>query len=147
MPKILVVDDEADILIVVERRLRIGYDVVTAMTGYDGLDKARSENPDAIVLDLMLPGIDGHQICAMLKRDLRFREVPIIILSARAQMTDVETSMQCGADAHLAKPFDHQVLIGQIETLLAARANKGIMPKALGPRPADAVSREPSAPH
>jgi DNA-binding response OmpR family regulator len=122
MPKILVVDDETDILMVVERRLQLaGYDVITASNGYDGLAAARSEGPDAIVLDLMLPGIDGQQICTMLKRDLRFRDVPIVILSARSQLKDVETSMQCGADAYVSKPFDYKVLLEQLEKLLARR--------------------------
>lgn len=124
MPKILLVDDEPDIVTVVERRLRLaGYEVITATDGIAGLSLARSENPDAIVLDLMLPGIDGHQICAMLKRDLRFRHVPIIILSARAQVSDVETSIACGADAHIAKPFDHTILIHQLGLLLADKTS------------------------
>jgi DNA-binding response OmpR family regulator len=120
--KVLLVDDEPDILAVVQRRLQLhNYQVITAEDGYEGLARARKENPDVIVLDLMLPGIDGHQICAILKRDLRFRDVPIIILSARSQLKDVETSIQCGADAFVAKPFDHQVLISQIDSLLARR--------------------------
>lgn len=119
-PRILVVDDEADIRLVVERRLTLkGYEVITAATGYEGLNKARSESPDLIVLDLMLPGIDGNQICAILKRDLRYKDTPIIILSAKSQARDIDISMQCGADAYVSKPFDHQVLIAQIESLLA----------------------------
>jgi DNA-binding response OmpR family regulator len=121
--RILVVDDEPDIRLVVERRLTLkGYEVITAATGYEGLNKARGEHPDLIVLDLMLPGIDGNQICAMLKRDTRYRDIPIIILSAKSQTRDIDVSMSCGADAYVAKPFDHQVLLDQIESLLAGRA-------------------------
>ncbi len=124
--KILIVDDEADIVLVVERRLTLqGYEVISASTGYAGLNKARSEHPDLILLDLMLPGIDGNQICAMLKRDLRYRDIPIVILSAKSQLKDIEVSMQCGADAYIAKPFDHQTLLSQVETLLAARKGGG----------------------
>jgi DNA-binding response OmpR family regulator len=120
--KILIVDDEADICAVVERRLALqGYDVICANTGYDGLNKARSERPDLILLDLLLPGIDGNQICAMLKRDLRYRDIPVIILSARSQLKDIEVSMKCGADAYVTKPYDHQILLAQIQYLLAAR--------------------------
>ena len=120
-PRILVVDDEADIRLVVERRLTLkGYEVITAATGYEGLNKARSEHPDLIVLDLMLPGIDGNQVCAMLKRDLRYRDIPILVLSAKSQARDVEVSMQCGADAYLVKPFDQETLLIQIETLLGS---------------------------
>jgi DNA-binding response OmpR family regulator len=120
--KILVVDDETDIRIVVERRLSLqGYDVISASTGYEGLNKARTERPDLILLDLLLPGIDGNQICAMLKRDLRYRDIPVIILSAKSQLKDIEVSMQCGADAYIAKPFDHLVLLAQIRHLLTAR--------------------------
>lgn len=123
--RILVVDDEADVLLVVERRLRLaGFQVLTAATGSDGLNAARREMPDLIILDLMLPGIDGYQVCAMLKRDIRFRDVPIIILSARSQIKDMDTAMQCGADAFVAKPFDHQVLLSHVQSLLTERCRR-----------------------
>jgi DNA-binding response OmpR family regulator len=144
--RILLVDDEPDIRLVVERRLRLaGFKVITAATGPDGLNAARREGPDAIVLDLMLPGIDGYQVCAMLKRDLRFRDVPIIILSARSQLKDMETAVQCGADAFVAKPFDHEVLLAHLRNLLTARRQRQAQLADDGTAPAAVAANRPSA--
>ena len=74
MTKILAVDDDVMVLAVIKKRLEFaGYEVITAMEGLEGLKKARSENPDLIVLDLILPNLNGYQICAMLKRDSKYR--------------------------------------------------------------------------
>lgn len=124
MKKILIIEDEEAIRFILEKRLRdAGYLPISAENGIEGLNKARKENPDLILLDLMLPGIDGYQICSMLKRDRRYAHIPIIILTARIQQKDYELAMELGADAFLTKPFESQVLLSKIEELL--KNNKG----------------------
>jgi DNA-binding response OmpR family regulator len=118
--RILVVDDEQDILLLLQRRLESsGYEVITACTGQDGLEKARTEAPDLIILDLMLPGLDGYQICGILKHDRRYMKMPILVLTARAQLKDYELGMKVGADAYVTKPFEPQSLLIKIEELLS----------------------------
>jgi DNA-binding response OmpR family regulator len=122
--RILVVDDEQDILLLLQRRLEsAGYDVTTAATGSEGLEKARKESPDLIVLDLMLPGLDGYQICGILKHDRRYMKIPILILTARAQPKDYELGIKVGADAYVTKPFEPQTLLAKIEDLLNKKNN------------------------
>lgn len=124
MKKILIIEDEEAIRFILEKRLSdAGYLVISAENGLEGLNKARKENPDLILLDLMLPGIDGYQVCSILKRDRRYTHIPIIILTARIQQKDYELAMQVGADAFLTKPFESQVLLSKIEELL--KNNKG----------------------
>ncbi len=124
MKKILIIEDEEAIRFILEKRLRdAGYLPIPAENGIEGLNKARKENPDLIILDLMLPGIDGYQVCSMLKRDRRYAHIPIIILTARIQQKDYELAMELGADAFLTKPFESQVLLSKIEELL--KNNKG----------------------
>ncbi|MEO0089226.1 MAG: response regulator [candidate division WOR-3 bacterium] len=124
MKKILIIEDEEAIRFILEKRLSdAGYLTISAENGIEGLNKARKENPDLILLDLMLPGIDGYQICSMLKRDRRYAHIPIIILTARIQQKDYELAMELGADAFLTKPFENQVLLSKIEELL--KNNKG----------------------
>lgn len=124
MKKILIIEDEEAIRFILEKRLSdAGYFVISAENGLEGLNKARKENPDLILLDLMLPGIDGYQVCSILKRDRRYTHIPIIILTARIQQKDYELAMQVGADAFLTKPFESQVLLSKIEELL--KNNKG----------------------
>src|SRR4030042_1131443 len=93
--KILVVDDEEDILELVRHNLaREGYQVVCAATGEKAVDKAQKEKPDLIVLDLMLPGIDGLQVARSLKDDARTRHVPIIMLTAKGEEADIVTGLE-----------------------------------------------------
>ncbi len=117
--KILIVDDEQDLVHVVEFRLKsAGYEIITAYDGQDGLSKARSLNPDLIILDLMLPKIDGYKVCRMLKFDDKYKKIPIILFTARAQESDKKMGEDVGADAYITKPFDPKVLLGRIEELL-----------------------------
>ena len=118
--RILVVDDEARIVTVIQKRLEsAGYEVITAMDGTEALTKARSANPDLIVLDLILPKMNGYQVCSILKRDSSYKQIPILILTARSQERDVDEGMRVGADAYMTKPFKNEILLGQIEQLLA----------------------------
>lgn len=122
MPKrILVVEDEPDILEVLRARFEAaGFEVEAATDGLTALNRARTISPDLIVLDLMLPGIDGFSICAMLKRDQQYSRIPILILSARSQPNDVNTGLGLGADAYLTKPFRAEELLEKVNDLLGA---------------------------
>lgn len=118
--KLLLVDDEPDIVSMVKVRLEAnGYDVVTASDGKEAIDKAHKEKPDLIILDLMLPKIDGFKVCAMLKRDQRYMKIPIVMFTARAQETDEKLGKQLGADAYIMKPFEAKTLLDTIKGLLA----------------------------
>jgi DNA-binding response OmpR family regulator len=119
MKKILIIEDEEAIRFILEKRLSdAGYFVISAEDGIEGLNKLRKENPDLIVLDLMLPGLDGYQICSLIKRDRRYAHIPVLILTARIQQKDYEMAMAVGADAFLTKPFESQVLLSKIAELL-----------------------------
>ena len=118
--KILVVDDEPQLVDALKMRLEANsYDVLTAYNGHEGLEKARREKPDLIILDLILPKIDGYKVCRMLKFDNEYKNIPIIILSARAQETDKKMGAEVGADAYITKPFELEVVLKKIEKLLA----------------------------
>ena len=127
MKKILAVDDDAMVLAVIKKRLEFaGYEVITAMEGLEGLKKARTENPDLIVLDLILPNLNGYQICAMLKRDSTYRNIPIVMLTSRSQQADIAEGMKAGADAYITKPYDPDEFIAKIQALLTgSQQNKG----------------------
>lgn len=94
------------------------YEVITAGDGQEGLDKAKTENPDLIVLDLMLPKMNGYKVCGLLKNDRRYAKIPIILFSAKAQDKDVQLGEQVGANAYLTKPFEPDALLSKIEELI-----------------------------
>jgi len=117
--RILIVDDEHELVSMVKMRLEAaGYDTLEAYDGQDALAKARKENPDLIVLDLMLPKMDGYKVCRMLKFDEKYKKIPIIMFTARIQDSDKEMGVEVGADAYITKPFDSQLLLAKIEELL-----------------------------
>lgn len=119
MAKILVVDDEVRVLSVIEKRLESqGYAVVTAQDGNEALKKVRSENPDLIILDLILPGLNGYEVCSFLKRDKRLMKIPVVMLTARSQEADAEMGFKAGADAYMTKPFKHEILLERVKELL-----------------------------
>ncbi|MCM8800538.1 MAG: response regulator [Candidatus Omnitrophica bacterium] len=114
--KILVVDDEPDILNMIRLRLEAnGYEVITASDGNTAYQRARSDSPDLIILDLMLPGMDGYQVCRLLKFDERYRSIPVIILTALSQKEDKEWAEKVGADCYLTKPFESDELLNKIK--------------------------------
>jgi len=118
--RILVVDDEEDIVALVRIRLEAeGYEVLVASDGQQALDTAKKEMPNLIILDLMLPKIDGYKVCRMLKFDERYKKIPIILFTARSQSSDKDLGMEVGADAYLTKPFDSKVLLDSIKRLLS----------------------------
>lgn len=119
--RLLLVDDEPDLVQMVSVRLKAaGYEVSTAYDGQEALEKARQSQPDLMILDLMLPKLDGYKVCRLLKFDERTRAMPILILTARAQVEDVTLATECGADAYLTKPFEAKVLLAKLQELLAA---------------------------
>jgi len=120
MPKkILVADDEADLVSIVKMRLEANnYLVITAFDGQEALEKARKEKPDLVILDLMLPKMDGYKVCGLLKADTRYNKIPIIMFIARAQESDEKLGFEVGADAYITKPFEAEILLGKIKELL-----------------------------
>jgi len=117
--KILVVDDEAVILTVIQSRLEAnGYEVITASDGQQGLSKARSEKPDLIILDLMLPKLDGARLCRLLKFDDNYKHIPILVLTARVRKESFQKGLDAGADAFVTKPFVPETLLDNIKQLL-----------------------------
>jgi DNA-binding response OmpR family regulator len=114
--KILVVDDEPKIAEICQDYLKAaGYQVVIAMTGPDGLSMARRERPDLIVLDLMLPEMDGLDVCRTLRRE---SDVPIIMLTARVEETDKLIGLEIGADDYITKPFSPRELVARVRVVL-----------------------------
>jgi len=117
--RILLVDDEKDLVETVSFRLQANnYAVIFAYDGQEGLEKAKKENPDLIILDLMLPKMDGYKVCGLLKADARYNKIPIIMFTARAQESDIKMGEEAGADAYITKPFEPQVLLEKIKELL-----------------------------
>jgi two-component system phosphate regulon response regulator PhoB len=117
--KILVVDDEDDIRELVELYMtREGYDVRPCDTGEQAMDLARSQVPDLIILDLMLPGINGLDVCRQLKHDPKTQSIPIIMLTAKGEETDIVTGLELGADDYVTKPFSGKVLVARSRRLL-----------------------------
>lgn len=117
--KIIVVEDEPDLVDVVTYNLeREGYSVRASKRGDEGLNLIRSEVPDLVLLDLMLPGMDGLSICRQMKSDSSMREIPIIIASAKGEESDVVIGLEMGADDYLAKPFSPRELLARIRAVL-----------------------------
>ena len=117
--KILLVDDEPDLVSLLKKRLEINnYEVISASDGMEALRKAKKEKPDLIILDLMLPKMDGYKLCRMLKFDEKYKRIPIIMLTARVQEEDKKLGKETGANAYITKPFKPDVLLAKIEELL-----------------------------
>jgi two-component system alkaline phosphatase synthesis response regulator PhoP len=120
--RILIVEDDPSVLRAISYMLeKEGYSVLTAMNGLEGLKKAKEENPDLLVLDVMLPGIDGFEICHRLRAESPTAKLPILMLSAKGQAADRSMGLGVGANEYLTKPVERTVLLGKIEALLAAK--------------------------
>jgi DNA-binding response OmpR family regulator len=121
--KILVVDDEPHIAQIMKLTLEYsGYEVTVAGDGAEGLKMAKEWEPDLILLDLMLPNIDGFKVCRLLKFDQKYRHIPIILVSAMGETKDKELGKQVGADLYISKPFKQEELVAQVENLLKQRS-------------------------
>ncbi len=127
MPKkILAVDDERHIVRLVQVNLqRAGYEVVTAFDGKEALEKIKSENPDLVVLDVMMPYMDGFEVLQTLRKDPATRELPVIMLTAKAQDADVFRGWQSGVDCYLTKPFNPMELISFVRRIFKSLEDGG----------------------
>jgi CheY-like chemotaxis protein len=119
---VLVVDDDP----VIQKLLKVnfemeGYRVVSAADGAEGLEQARAEDPDVIILDIMMPRMNGLEVLTVLKGDGALRAIPVILLSAKAQAGDVQAGLDKGADAYVTKPFDPLELLDRVGEFVAAR--------------------------
>jgi DNA-binding response OmpR family regulator len=117
--KILIIDDESHIVEMLKIRLdSAGYETIAATDGAEGLRLARETNPNLIILDIMLPKLDGYKVCGLLKADTRYNKIPIIMFTARTEETDKKVSEEVGANAYITKPFKSEVLLDKIKELL-----------------------------
>jgi len=117
--KILIVDDEEDVLELVRYNLdRSGYHIETASSGEEALSKARKSMPELIILDLMLPGIDGLEVCKKLKGDVKTEHIPVVMLTAKGDESDIVTGLELGAEDYITKPFSPKVLIARVRRIL-----------------------------
>ncbi len=124
--RILVVDDEKLIVTMLTDILQAhGFQVLTAQDGDEGLKLARSEQPDLIILDVMMPKLDGFKVARLLKFDRNFQHIPIIVLTAKAGAGDPQVSKTVGADVHLTKPVDPKLLVAQVNALLTGGTRPG----------------------
>lgn len=122
-PKILAVDDAPENLEILRTRLAAkGYDVITAADGEEGLARARAESPDLVLLDIMMPKLDGIAVLKALKADTALRFVPVVLVTAKADTRDVVAGLEAGADDYLTKPFDQAALVARVRSLLRIKA-------------------------
>ena len=129
---ILVVDDEEDILELIRYNLaKEGYQVTCANSGETGLAKARSEHPDLVLLDLMLPGMDGFDVCRALRSDANTRNLALIMLTAKGEEPDIVTGLELGADDYVVKPFSTRVLLARVKTVLRRKQEAPIDTQAV----------------
>ena len=125
--KILVIDDEEDILELLRFNLtKEGYQVCSASTGEEALSLARTEHPDLVLLDLMLPGIDGLEVGRRLKADPLTRSMPIVMLTAKGEESDIVTGLELGAEDYITKPFSRKVLVARLRAVLRRKAEKAV---------------------
>jgi len=120
MPKeILIVDDEPGIVVPVQFLMeQQGYNVITADRGEDALDLIYKYKPDLVLLDIMLPGIDGYEICEIVRLDADYRDVKIVFLTAKGRDVEIAKGLALGADAYITKPFSNDELVSSVEKLL-----------------------------
>ncbi|WP_319415054.1 response regulator transcription factor [Marispirochaeta aestuarii] len=124
---VLIIDDEQYIRELLEYNLeKEGYSVIPAASGEEGLDLARRNHPALIILDLMLPGIDGIDVCRRLKKDPRTADIPIIMASAKGEDADIVVGLEIGADDYITKPFSPRVLGARIRAVLRRKDQKGL---------------------
>lgn len=118
-PKIVVIEDREDVVRVLKTYLEPeGFQVVTAATGEEGLRVVNREKPDLLILDLVLPGLDGLEVCRRLRRDPDTAQLPILILSGKGEATDRVTGLEVGADDYVAKPFNATEVVARVKALL-----------------------------
>ena len=124
--RILVIDDEIDFVKMLQARLRIeGYEVLTAEDGIQGVQVARKERPDLIILDIMMPGLDGHSVCDMIKKSTLTWSIPVIYLTAKTGQADETEALEKGAKHYLTKPYNPAMLMEMIKSVLMENEGAG----------------------
>jgi len=119
-PRILVADDEPALLRLLEFVLgRRGYIIQGVTNGNAAIEVLKTESPDLVILDVMMPGLDGYEVLTFIRETLRLEGLPVVMLTARAQLDDIQRGLTLGADAYLAKPFDPEELLSVVESLLS----------------------------
>jgi signal transduction histidine kinase/DNA-binding response OmpR family regulator len=118
---VLVVEDNADVRLYIRGSLEPGYRVIEAPDGRQGIAAARKHYPDIIISDIMMPGVDGYELCRVLKKDVATSHIPIILLTARVQEENVIQGLECGADDYVTKPFNTQILMARVKNLMDLR--------------------------
>jgi DNA-binding response OmpR family regulator len=123
--KILLIDDDVDVVDILEVKLRnSGYIVTSANSGLEGLNKVYQESPHLIILDLMLPGLDGFSISRILKFDERYKHIPIIMLTGRTDHKSINLGLKVGADKYMTKPFDPNEVLTEVKKFLESSITK-----------------------
>ena len=124
--KVLLVDDESEMVNSLKEGLELqGYSVITAQDGNSALEMVRNEAPHLILLDLMLPGLDGYHVLKLLKSDERYRQIPILVITARGDDKDLMQAVECGADGCLLKPLKFDILMERIRNVLGSGGGNG----------------------
>ena len=119
-PRILVADDEPALLRLLEFVLgRRGYVIQGVTNGNAAIEVLKTESPDLVILDVMMPGLDGYEVLTFIRETPRLEGLPVVILTARAQLDDIQRGLTLGADAYLAKPFDPEELFSVVESLVS----------------------------
>ena len=125
--QILIIEDDEDITELLKYNLtREGYRVASVTSGEESLEAVKANVPDLILLDLMLPGLDGLEVCRLLKRDAQTSQIPIIMVTAKGEEVDIVTGLELGADDYITKPFSPKVLLARVRTVIR---RKHVKPK------------------
>ncbi len=123
MAKILLVDDEPEIRYIARRMLeKAGHEVSEACDGEECLQKLKAEKPDLILLDVMMPGLKGWEVCRRIKAEDRTRSIPVVMFTVRTSEEDLEESRKCGAEGHINKPFEREELLRVVNRVLDERS-------------------------
>jgi two-component system phosphate regulon response regulator PhoB len=131
-PLVLVIDDEKDILKLLQYNLeKEGYQTLAAKTGEEGLELAKSKKPSLIVLDLMLPGLDGLEVCKLLKNDPATKSTPVIMLTAKSSEVDQVVGLELGAVDYIAKPFSVKIFLARVKNALRQKAPAAAEPSSV----------------
>lgn len=120
MARILVVDDEQDVRFLTRMMLqKTGHEVVEAESGEEGLEIIKRDKVDLVLLDVAMPGMNGWEVCGRIKADEKLKQIPVVMFTVYGSEEDVMLSRECGADAHLSKPFDMEELLEIVDRLLS----------------------------
>lgn len=124
---VLIIEDEEDIQELIAYNLgKEGYQITAVASGEEGFRTAKAKQPNLIVLDIMLPGMDGLEICKLLKADAKTQHIPIVMLTAKGEESDVITGLELGADDYIVKPFSPKVLVARIRTILRRKTKQEV---------------------